>query len=84
MMGAMIYKANHKLVINRLTIQIISLDLIDKSSEHSYMHVKCNCIGTLTDICGLPSTCKYEAVVEIVHRDYWSLCAIRRRVMCTG
>ncbi len=48
------------------------------------MHVKCNCIDTRTDICGLPSTCKYEAVVEIVHRDYWSLCAIRRRVMCTG
>ncbi len=35
-MGAVIYKANHKLVINPLTIKIISLDLIDKSSEHSY------------------------------------------------
>ncbi len=36
MMGAMIYNANTKLVINPLTIKIISLYLIDKNSVHSY------------------------------------------------
>lgn len=40
------------------------------------MHIKCSCTGTLTDICGLTSTCKYKAVVEIVHTVITGVCVL--------